>query len=108
MLTDLDFGECYKSLHPVLTFNNSSAEGCFSSTIVNLRINVRTFDDCLCLLDGRLSQLRTFIVRIDFICNSKLSVNNIVRVCISVTFIKQVFIFGKGYFTSGMFLTNFI
>ncbi|CAF3978235.1 unnamed protein product [Rotaria magnacalcarata] len=75
-LTDLDFGQCSRSLHPVLTFNNSSADGCFSSTIVNLRINVRTFDDCQCLLDGRLSQLRTFIVRIDFISNSKLSVNN--------------------------------
>ncbi|CAF4943822.1 unnamed protein product, partial [Rotaria socialis] len=75
-LTDLDFGQCSRSLHPVLTFNNSSADECFSSTIVNLRINVRTFDDCQCLLDGRLSQLRTFIVRIDFISNSKLSVNN--------------------------------
>ncbi|CAF2104619.1 unnamed protein product [Rotaria magnacalcarata] len=75
-LTDLDFGQCSRSLHPVLTFNNSSADGCFSSTIVNLRINVRTFDDCQCLLDGRLSQLRTFMVRIDFISNSKLSVNN--------------------------------
>jgi hypothetical protein len=37
----------------------------FSSlTLTYLSINVITFTDCLCLLDGRLKQLRTFIVQI--------------------------------------------
>jgi hypothetical protein len=35
-----------------------------SSTLTYLRINVGTLDDCLCLLDGRLKQLTTFLVRI--------------------------------------------
>ena len=37
----------------------------FSSLILTyLSINVATLTDCLCLLDGRLKQLTTFIVRI--------------------------------------------
>lgn len=38
-----------------------------SSILTKLCIDVYDFDDCLCLLDGRLKQLRTFIVRICFI-----------------------------------------
>lgn len=38
-----------------------------SSTLTKLCINVLYFDDCLALLDGRLKQLVTFIVHIDFI-----------------------------------------
>ncbi|CAF4573313.1 unnamed protein product, partial [Rotaria sp. Silwood2] len=34
------------------------------------------FDDCQCFLDGHLRQLRTLIVRIDLIWNSKLFINN--------------------------------
>ncbi|CAF4682915.1 unnamed protein product, partial [Rotaria sp. Silwood2] len=75
-LRDLDFGQTSKWLHPVLKLNSLSSNSCFSSTIVNLHINVFTFDDCQCLLDGRLSQLRTFIVSIVLICNSKLSIHN--------------------------------
>ncbi|CAF1265116.1 unnamed protein product [Rotaria sordida] len=40
---------------------------CFSSNIVHLRIKMYNFDDCLCLLDGRLSQLHTFIITLDYI-----------------------------------------
>lgn len=35
-----------------------------SSKLTYLRINVHTLTDCLCLLDGRLKQLNTFIVGI--------------------------------------------
>ncbi|CAF3934677.1 unnamed protein product, partial [Rotaria sp. Silwood1] len=38
-----------------------------SATLTKLCVNVYTFDDCLALLDGRLKQLTTFIVQIDFI-----------------------------------------
>jgi hypothetical protein len=38
-----------------------------SSTLTKLCINVDNFDDCLALLDGRLKQLTTFIVQVDFI-----------------------------------------
>ncbi len=79
-LEDLDFGQTSEWLHPVLAFNSLSEKSCFSSTIVNLRISVDSFNDCLCLLDGRLSQLRVFIVRIIFISDINLSINNTVRV----------------------------
>ena len=36
----------------------------FSSNLVELHIHVRCFDDCLRLLDGRLSQLSRFFVNI--------------------------------------------
>ena len=39
-----------------------------SSSIVHLRIKLNNFDDCRHLLDGRLSQLHTFIVNLDYIC----------------------------------------
>ena len=38
-----------------------------SSSIVDLRITMTNFDDCRYLLDGRLSQLHTFIVSLDYI-----------------------------------------
>jgi hypothetical protein len=79
-LTDLDFGQTYKWLHPVLIFEDLFSKSCFSSTIVNLWINVEFFSACQCLLDGRLSQLRTFIVRIQYIPNSDLSSHSTVRV----------------------------
>ncbi len=52
---------------------------CRSSSIVYLRIKVNTFDDCLCLLDGRLSQLHTFIVKVDYICDTSMIINNEVK-----------------------------
>lgn len=41
----------------------------FSSTLVNLRVKLQTFDDCLYLLDGRLSQLRSFDVNVDYVAD---------------------------------------
>jgi hypothetical protein len=40
---------------------------CGSSSICHLRIKLHNIDDCFCLLDGRLNQLHTFIVKLDFI-----------------------------------------
>ena len=48
----------------VLSLHDRPPNICFSSHLRTLFINVETFDDCLCLLDGRLQQLSTFIVRI--------------------------------------------
>jgi hypothetical protein len=67
-LTDLDFGPISsRQRYPELTIDDLSPELCFSSSIVNLRIGVNTIGDCLCLLDGRLNQLRTFIVGIHYL-----------------------------------------
>lgn len=44
-----------------------SSTTCVSSSISHLRIKLHNFDDCLCLLDGRLNQLHTFIVKLEYI-----------------------------------------
>jgi len=49
-------------LKSFILFNDESSP--FSSTLVELHINVYLFDDCLYLLDGRLSQLRTLFVHV--------------------------------------------
>jgi hypothetical protein len=53
---------------------------CFSSTLVILYANVANFDDCLCLLDGRLTQLIEFIVDIKSIDTSSLDIDNTVNI----------------------------
>lgn len=46
----------------------------FSSTLLELKVKVRSIDDCLYLLDGRFSQLQVFDVDIDLTrCRSFLS-----------------------------------
>lgn len=48
----------YQSIHRTnahVRFNDTTLN--FSSNLVELHIHVQSFDDCLCLLDGRLSQL---------------------------------------------------
>ncbi|CAF4198518.1 unnamed protein product, partial [Rotaria sordida] len=40
---------------------------------------VHNFDDCLCLLDGRLSQLHTFIVQVNYIEDTSIIINNTVK-----------------------------
>ncbi|CAF4572452.1 unnamed protein product, partial [Rotaria sp. Silwood2] len=37
---------------------------CTSSTLIKLKVNVATFDDCLYLLDGRLKHLSTLIIHV--------------------------------------------
>ncbi|CAF1143331.1 unnamed protein product [Rotaria sordida] len=49
---------------------------CYSSSIAYLSVSVRNFNDCLCLLDGRLSQLHTFIVKVYRIHNTSMIINN--------------------------------
>ncbi len=47
-----------------------------SSILTKLCINISTFDDCLYLLDGRLNQLNTLIIRIYDIGAPSLIVHN--------------------------------
>ncbi|CAF3344939.1 unnamed protein product [Rotaria sp. Silwood2] len=62
---DLDVDDSYPFERSLLRDLPSTT--CFSSNIVHLRIKMHNFDDCLCLLDGRLSQLHTFIITLDYI-----------------------------------------
>ena len=61
---DLDFNDFSLSFEPLLTGLPSTT--CCSSSIVHLRIKMHNIDDCLYLLDGRLSQLHTLIIKLDY------------------------------------------
>ncbi|CAF4503268.1 unnamed protein product, partial [Rotaria socialis] len=66
---------------------------CYSSNIVELNVRVRNFDDCLCLLDERLSQLNTFIIKIDKIQNSSKTLDNKISftICINLcSFLEKI------------------
>ncbi|CAF3477094.1 unnamed protein product [Rotaria socialis] len=52
---------------------------CYSSNIVYLNIGVFSFDDCLCLIDGHLTQLHTFIVKVEHINNTSMTIKNPVK-----------------------------
>ncbi|CAF1247349.1 unnamed protein product, partial [Rotaria sordida] len=62
---DLDVDDIYPFRQSLLRDLPSTT--CFSSNIVHLRIKMHNFDDCLYLLDDRLSQLHTFIITLDYI-----------------------------------------
>ncbi|CAF4192955.1 unnamed protein product, partial [Rotaria magnacalcarata] len=62
--------------YPSLSLCDSPSTICYSSTLTKLYIEVNYFEDCLCLLDGRLKQLNAFIVQINDIDNHPLMVHN--------------------------------
>jgi hypothetical protein len=62
---DLNMDRTYPT--PRVFLDDLSSTTCFSSSIVHLRIKLNNFDDCRYFLDGRLSQLHTFIVNLDYI-----------------------------------------
>ncbi|UJR23600.1 hypothetical protein I4U23_026589 [Adineta vaga] len=72
-LIELDFGSPGDRRYPArLKIADLPSTICFSSSIVHLRISVDTFDDCLCLLDGRLTYLHRLVIQISNICTTKL------------------------------------
>ena len=62
---DLDVNKSYLFSKSLLS--DLSSNTCISSSISHLRIKLHNFDDCLCLLDGRLNQLHTFVVKLEYI-----------------------------------------
>jgi hypothetical protein len=59
-----------------LSFFDNSFPIVFSSTLLELRVGLQTFRDCLYLLDGCFDQLRTFHVKISLIYGSNKPINN--------------------------------
>jgi hypothetical protein len=53
-----------------------SPDQCCSSNVTHLRIKLHHFDDCLCLIDCRLSQLHTLIVNLGFADDSTRNIHN--------------------------------
>ncbi|CAF0723902.1 unnamed protein product [Rotaria sp. Silwood1] len=65
------FPTCYQEL----SFKNSPPT-LYSSTLLELYVNVTYFTDCLYLLDGRFNQLHTLYVKISWIWPSSLTIDN--------------------------------
>ncbi len=67
--------------YPRLSFYNLSPMTFSSSILTELCINVNNFNDVHALLDGRLKQLTTLIVQVEFIHGSILNSSNRVSSC---------------------------
>ncbi|CAF1195968.1 unnamed protein product [Rotaria sordida] len=78
-LTYLHF--CLKDIcrYPPTSFIGLVSTTCYPSNIIHLNIRVRNFNDCLCLLDGHFCQLQTFIVEVDKIIRTSMTINNSVK-----------------------------
>jgi hypothetical protein len=64
--------------NPCLTLIDLPSNTFHSSTLTYLCIDLCSLDDCLYLLDGRLKQLTTLIVRIRYIDSSSSIIHNMV------------------------------
>ena len=64
---DMDLNMYYSYPFSQSLLRDLSDVACSSSNIVHLQITMHNFDDCLCLLDGRLNQLRTLILTLECI-----------------------------------------
>jgi hypothetical protein len=65
---------------PVLSLRGLPSTTFLSLTLTKLCIAVNYFEDCLCLLDGRLKQLSTFIVVIRYVEDHSSIVSNSVSI----------------------------
>lgn len=63
-----------ESMHTLLF--DGKPPNIFSSILTELHVHLRSFDDCLYLLDGRLIQLRAFYVKIVSISPPSVVINN--------------------------------
>ncbi|CAM4844723.1 unnamed protein product [Rotaria magnacalcarata] len=79
-LIELDFNENNIERRPLISLYGLSSMICYSSSLVNLSINVKTFNDCLCLFDGRFPQLRKLYVDIQEINAPSLPIENLTTV----------------------------
>ena len=83
-LTHLDFILSDNAMFRSGKFLSSASTIWSPSSIIHLNIRLYDFNDCLCLLDGRLSQLKTFIVRIEKIDGTTKIIDNTVGVFIKL------------------------
>jgi len=77
MFTNLRHFKFYQNLNNptgFVLFNDRSSM--FSSTLVELHINMYLFSDCLYLLDGRFNQLRILFVNVFHIWPLRSTINN--------------------------------
>lgn len=85
-LIKLNFGFFFHRL----LFNTFDLSTNFESlTFSSLKINVKTFDDCLLLLDGRFDCLSTLIIHVKIIANTSATIDNTVSRIINLSFEKK-------------------
>jgi hypothetical protein len=80
-LIKLDF--CQFDHRPTICTLHLSSTNCKSSTLTALKIGVKTFDDCLYLLDGRLSCLSTLIIHVGEIADTLGIIDNTVSIIVN-------------------------
>ncbi|CAF1147435.1 unnamed protein product [Rotaria sp. Silwood1] len=61
-LINLNFCQLFYDRKTPICIYKFPLTSCISSTLIKLKVNVATFDDCLYLLDGRLKHLSTLII----------------------------------------------
>jgi len=91
-LIELDLNQSNIDIRPLLSVYGLSSMTCYSTSLTHLSISVQIFNDCLCLLDGRLSQLRKLYVFISKIYRPSLSIENLVRKYISTKMLNLIFL----------------
>ena len=97
------------TLYPVLSFNESTSTTFFSSTLTYLCINTSTVHECLYLLDGRLPQLSTFIVKVKYIMRSTSIVHRMVSFSMKIKYRRDLLIFNRLiYQISNVFHSNVV
>ena len=79
-LVHLDLNGSNSNKYARLSLCNLPQTSCFSSSLVILYANLVDFDDCLCLLDGRLPYLAKLIVDIKNIDESSLDIDKMVNI----------------------------
>ncbi|CAF4978990.1 unnamed protein product [Rotaria sp. Silwood1] len=78
-LINLDFRQLFPNkMMSINTFVQSSTN-CTSLSLTQLKINVKTFDTCLYLLDGRLRNLSTLIINVSNISHTLSNTNKMKR-----------------------------
>ncbi|CAF1049917.1 unnamed protein product [Rotaria sordida] len=63
-LINLNFCQLFYDRKSSICIYKFPLTSCISSTLIKLKVNVATFDDCLYLLDGRLKHLSTLIINV--------------------------------------------
>jgi hypothetical protein len=66
-LINLNFCQLFHDRKNTICIYTFPLTSCTSSTLIKLKVNAATFDDCLCILDGRLKCLSTLIIHVDHI-----------------------------------------
>ncbi|CAF1370316.1 unnamed protein product [Rotaria sordida] len=67
-LTSLNFCQLFHYRTLSVWFVTRPSKICMSSTLTKLKIEIKTFRDCLCLLDGCLDCLSRLIINVQHIC----------------------------------------